>query len=358
KLARFLKAMDLDKVYHRAFKNRLHYFQGEREVEVIDFLGGFGSLIVGHNNPLLVKRYKELLDDMVPFAAQMSARRGASLLCRRLGKMFCARFGREYMTTLVNTGTEAVEAAIKHAELEHIARRERRLESIDKKIMQIQMDIRVSGDVRVLDGHLAGGPREQTLDAGGFEVFARRLDHLNMKRLFAKSVFVAMRKSFHGKTSAALSLTHNGVSRQKFKSLGVSAKFVRAGNAEALLKTLEGTDVEYLDLSIEGRDVRLVPKRHCSVAAIFAEPIQGEGGIFPMTREFLAAARKMSDDRDIPLVFDEIQCGMGRTGTFLYSEQLGTEADYYLLSKGLGGGLVKVAALVVRKTRYQDEFGF
>jgi acetylornithine/succinyldiaminopimelate/putrescine aminotransferase len=75
------------------------------------------------------------------------------------------------------------------------------------------------------------------------------------------------------------------------------------------------------------------------VAAVIIEPVQGESGIHPVAPELLAAAREACDAHDALLVLDEIQCGMGRTGTLWAWQQLGTEPDVMTVAKGLGGGL-------------------
>ena len=72
---------------------------------------------------------------------------------------------------------------------------------------------------------------------------------------------------------------------------------------------------------------------------------------------YLRALRAAADAHGFLLVFDEIQCGMGRTGTFLASEPSGVRADAYALSKSLGGGLAKISALLVDRGRYDPEFG-
>jgi acetylornithine/succinyldiaminopimelate/putrescine aminotransferase len=74
-------------------------------------------------------------------------------------------------------------------------------------------------------------------------------------------------------------------------------------------------------------------------AAIVLEPIQGEGGIHPLSPEFVAAARRLADDNGALLVLDEVQTGVGRTGTFLACEGLGVPPDAVCLAKGLANGL-------------------
>ena len=75
-----------------------------------------------------------------------------------------------------------------------------------------------------------------------------------------------------------------------------------------------------------------------------------------MTAKFLQSAAKCAHDRNIPLIADECQTGLGRTGAFLASESYGVSADYVILSKALGGGLAKISALLIDRNRYRPEF--
>jgi predicted amino acid dehydrogenase len=95
-----------------------------------------------------------------------------------------------------------------------------------------------------------------------------------------------------------------------------------------------------------------------NVVCALAEPIQGEGGIRELSPLYLAALRAAADEHGFPLVLDEIQCGLGRTGRFLASEGARVRGDYVTLSKALGGGLVKLAALLVERERYVRDFGW
>lgn len=77
------------------------------------------------------------------------------------------------------------------------------------------------------------------------------------------------------------------------------------------------------------------------------EPVQGEGGIHPADNEYLKAVRKLCDENNIVLIFDEVQCGMGRTGTLFAYEQYGVVPDIVTLAKGLGGGF-PIGAMVAK----------
>jgi len=135
--------------------------------------------------------------------------------------------------------------------------------------------------------------------------------------------FVAAERGFSGRTLGALSLTWEPTYRDPFSPLPVPADFVPYNDVAALKQAVTE-----------------------ETAAILLEPIQGEGGINEGTREYLEAARRLADEHGALLIFDEIQTGVGRTGTFLASEATGVVPDMVTLAKGLGGG-VPVAALLM-----------
>jgi len=134
---------------------------------------------------------------------------------------------------------------------------------------------------------------------------------------------VALEGSFHGRTHGALAVTGQPAKRAAWEPLSPTARFARLNDA-ASLAALVGPET----------------------AAILIEPVQGEGGIHPATPEFLAAARALADEHGALLLFDEVQCGTGRTGTFFAWEQLGVAPDALVLAKSLANGL-PIGALLV-----------
>jgi predicted acetylornithine/succinylornithine family transaminase len=138
-----------------------------------------------------------------------------------------------------------------------------------------------------------------------------------------RPVVVALEGSFHGRTHGALAVTGQPAKRAAWEPLAPAARFVPMNDAGALA-------------AASGPDV----------AAILVEPVQGEGGIHAATPQFLAAARALADEHGALLVLDEIQCGVGRTGSFFAWEQLGVKPDAVTLAKGLANGL-PVGALLV-----------
>ena len=139
-----------------------------------------------------------------------------------------------------------------------------------------------------------------------------------------RSRFVGAMRGFSGRTLGAVSLTWEPKYREPFAPiLAFEADFVPYNNVDKLAEAVTG-----------------------ETAAVFLEPVQGEGGIRPATPEFLQAARQLTRERGALLILDEIQSGVGRTGTFLASEPYGVEPDMVTLAKGLAGG-VPIGALLM-----------
>ncbi|MFA9378096.1 MAG: aspartate aminotransferase family protein [Lachnotalea sp.] len=136
---------------------------------------------------------------------------------------------------------------------------------------------------------------------------------------------IAMNHSFHGRSLGALSVTGNPHYQEAFKPLIGGIKFADFNDLDSVKK--------------------LVNEKTCG---IILEPIQGEGGIHPATQEFLEGIKKICEDNDILLIFDEIQCGMGRTGTMFAWQGYGVSPDVMTCAKALGCG-VPVGAFVVNK---------
>lgn len=127
-----------------------------------------------------------------------------------------------------------------------------------------------------------------------------------------RKLLVAFQGGFHGRTLGSLSVTWNPRYRKGFPTLEV--KFARFN------------DLSSADLVTE------------ETAAVIVEPVQGEGGIRPATAEFLRELRRACDERGAVLIFDEVQCGFGRTGTVWAHEGRGVEPDVMTAGKCIGGG--------------------
>jgi acetylornithine/succinyldiaminopimelate/putrescine aminotransferase/predicted amino acid dehydrogenase len=360
RVAQMLRAVGLDVTYERAQGDYLWYRDAAGQLcQVTDLVGGYGASFIGHNHPTLVACAQSLLAAQRPFNAQASVRGLAGRLAQRLSDAVGRRTGRSYVTTLASTGTEAVEAAIKHAEMELVDRIDAVATSNARVAREVGMGAR-SGTAWVGDGTLfaiavlLGGDRIPDADA----LFARIAEH-NARVFAAEPVFLALTGAFHGKTTGALSITANRTYRTTWRRIGLHAEFIAAGDVGALDAALASAELHYLALRLDPSGELLVePRVMSNVAAFFIEPIQGEGGVREVPHDFLRAVRERADAAGFALVFDEIQSGMGRAGALLASEASGVRGDYYLLSKALGGGLAKISALLVDRGRYAHEFGY
>jgi len=165
---------------------------------------------------------------------------------------------------------------------------------------------------------------------------AMKLARFNKKRLR----YLAFTGAFHGRTMGALSLTASKISQQKnFAPLLSQVTHVPYAYCFRCQFHLEYPScnlacVKYIDETIFKR---IVPPEE--VAAIFVEPIQGEGGYIMPPKGFLPALRELCDKYEILLVDDEVQTGMGRTGKMFAIEHFNTKADIYCIAKGIASGL-------------------
>ncbi len=154
----------------------------------------------------------------------------------------------------------------------------------------------------------------------------------------------------------SVQLTHNEGYRAPFSALAAQARFVPRNRPEVLKEIIEADRAEFLDLAVEDGRVALVRRNAPVFCAFLLEPIQGEGGINVITREFAEELQRATAAIDCPIVLDEVQSGMGRSGAFFASSLVGLRGDYYALAKSLGGGLAKSSVMLVRRSRYRKEF--
>ena len=152
---------------------------------------------------------------------------------------------------------------------------------------------------------------------------ARKYSYTKYGKEAGRFEIIAMNHSFHGRSMGALSVTGTEHYREPFEPLIGGVKF-------ADFNDLESVKAQITD----------------KTCAIITEVVQGEGGIYPAQKEFLEGLRTLCDEKDIILIFDEIQCGMGRTGYYFAWQSYGVRPDVMTCAKALGCG-VPVGAFVL-----------
>jgi acetylornithine/succinyldiaminopimelate/putrescine aminotransferase len=227
----------------------------------IDMISGIGVSNIGHRHPKVVQAIKDQLDkhlhvmvygEYIQTSSNALAKRLASLLPPQLN-----------CTYLVNSGTEANEAALKLA-----------------------------------------------------------------KRITGRTEIISFKKSYHGNTHGSMSVSWNEIKKNAFRPLLPDVKFIEFNNEANIQQISDRT------------------------ACVIVETVQGDAGVRIPTKKFLQTLRKKCDDTGAQLVLDEIQCGMGRTGTLFAFEQFGITPDILTIGKAFGGGL-PIAAFISSKEKMQ-----
>jgi len=138
---------------------------------------------------------------------------------------------------------------------------------------------------------------------------------------------ITLNNSFHGRTIATLKATGQDVFHKDFGPFPAGFLYADANDIDALSS--------------------LVKENKC--CAVMMEPVQGEGGVLPLNKDYVRAVRELCDEENILLIFDEVQTGNGRSGTLYAYEQFGVKADIVSTAKGLGGGLPIGACMLFEK---------
>jgi acetylornithine/succinyldiaminopimelate/putrescine aminotransferase/predicted amino acid dehydrogenase/acyl-coenzyme A synthetase/AMP-(fatty) acid ligase len=322
-LGEVLRALRLDKQFERGLGDRLYYRERGEEHEVVDLVGGFGGNLLGHRHPEVMDAARRFIDgDRVFLCDQGSAREHEGKLARQLALAVSRETGGSYVVRFGSTGAEAVEMAIAHAYMEQCER--------------------VRRFVRDQKRHFGRShPRRVA------EIARRAEDWLRSER----PVVLTLAGGFHGHTLGARSLLGYASRHSLFRPLmGIEQLRLPVDGVVDLAAVVAGKEVRLPALASDGDAV--VESDIClsRIVAAIAEPILGEGGITLVDPGLLHGLGGFA----FPLILDEIQCGLGRTGRFLASAE--AAGHYYLFAKALGGGVAKVSALLIDRGRYLPRF--
>lgn len=321
-----LETLGIDYTYHKATGNVLYTNRNNNELEVLDLVGGYGTNLLGHNNATIKASMLSFIEqECVAISDQASIQKHAGDLAENLNAIMSDITGKIFNISFASSGSEAMEVALHHAMYEWNEK--------FRKMKEQQY-------------FWFAGTHSQQLK----EIWEKNDEIINQHKV----TIIAIHKSFHGNTSGARSFQASLKKRKPFKRLSnIHTIFINDEEdfQVQINAALKNQSISLNRLTIVGREVQIEEFEQCLIIASVAEPIRGEGGIKQVNPKCLKAL----SGQDFPLIMDEIQSGLGRTGSFIASE--GIEADYYLFSKALGGGMERIAAVLIDTQRYQQKFG-
>lgn len=380
--SKLLETMQLSKNFYHGEGDYLYYEKNSKIHKVLDLTGGYGANLLGHRNPHIMAKVQEWKEKGAPNLTQGSRRDSAGKLAKRISDILQAETAEgPWITTFSNSGTEAVEAAYKHCliyfnqkliELEQELEKEinsalikiKRTEEVlrTKLIKNLRSDLSEKISTLNMSEERKSYFLHQMNNAHEIEEIIELVREINKKQLSQRPTFIALEKSYHGKTMGALSLTYNEGFRNSFylgSEYNSNTIFVSQYiDTQKLDELINSTKQDLILLANTSLGVTWMKHPFSLLAGAFVEPIQGEAGIIPVNSNFLAVLKKYSLQEDFLLVFDEIQAGMFRTGKLASGNHTDITADIYTFSKSLGGGVAKIAATSVNSRKYIEDFGF
>jgi acetylornithine/succinyldiaminopimelate/putrescine aminotransferase/predicted amino acid dehydrogenase/acyl-coenzyme A synthetase/AMP-(fatty) acid ligase len=320
----FLSSLRLNFQYHKGDKDSLFTYIAGRGTKVLDMTGGYGTNLLGHNNPGISSELNNFFSGgKIAISNQLSIQNFTALLAEKLNLIAGSATGKSFRIIFGNSGSEAVEIAIHHASFEW----DRKIEKMREQ--QVQMYASYQG----IDVNALWDNNEKIIEK-------------------TKNIIIAVANSFHGYTTGARSILGNRKKRMRFSRLtNIETVFIDDRNenwSDQLKVTLDKSRITLERIVQTGHEIRIVPFTITAVIAAFAEPVMGEGGVREVDKSFI----KELSEHEFPLISDEIQCGLGRTGEFPECKC----AQYYLFGKALGGGIEKISAVLIDKSRFCYNF--
>lgn len=335
-----LKLLGLDLIFHKGEGKYLYTMVDGNEVKVLDLIGGYGASLFGQNHESLWECITEYQQSKIPDFVQMSVRHPATLLAKQLSDLLSNPVHDQYISTFVNSGAEAVEFAVKHAayskkvEMDHIQN------EISSALSEIKHFFRHNKIVV---------SSEEFTDFEDYSSFSKYIKDFNSAAVSGfQPVMLSHKKSYHGKTIAALSLTDNPYYQSAISILPKLQVAECDESMDDILPFIHSERIELLVPKINAKKQIKIEKTTLSnIIGFILEPIKGEGGIRPLDISYLRQLSETLRYHGIPLIADEVQTGFFRCGHLSYLHSKGIFVDYVLLSKAMGGGLSKTGSCCI-----------
>ncbi|PHM51663.1 aminotransferase class III-fold pyridoxal phosphate-dependent enzyme [Xenorhabdus hominickii] len=355
-LTRALISMGLNRTYHRAAGNFLYYYdENDKETPVLDLLGGYGATLFGHNSPVIREKIKQYLDEEIPIHNQFSIKKSSALLAERLNELLKEETGAKsnFIFFFASTGAESIEIALKNAEFT----RHTQLEALEQEVL--------TAIARISDDHKISLTEEQRQllqleKEASIDEIKSALITFTRHQLGKKAVFLALEHSFHGKTIMTASCTNGAMYRDYLKRIKIDTHFLSAKELSEFADMGEKAN-DFFNSWLwlpqeENNQIIFTKKPFRVVTAFLVEPVQGEGGVHPLSAEQVSGINRLKQTLGCPVIADEVQSGSGRCGFLVASSDTGLDADYYVLSKAMGAGYVKIGVVAISQESFTPGF--
>ncbi|HXH74638.1 MAG TPA: aminotransferase class III-fold pyridoxal phosphate-dependent enzyme [Bacteriovoracaceae bacterium] len=379
--SKLLETMELAKHFHHGDGDYLFYKEDGKTHKVLDLTGGYGANLLGHRNPRLMKRLLQWHEDGAPNLTQGSIRRESGKLAKRISETLQYETSEgPWITTFSNSGTEAIEAAVKHCliyfqhklvELEQVVEKEinqamLKLNKLDEQsrlttVTRLRVELVDKIENLKMNEERKSYLLHQLNNVHTLVDLVDLIRTINAKQLMQRPSFISLEKAYHGKTMGALALTSNEGFRNAFyldegnnTHTHFISQYMESGKLDEFIQS---TFQDLILIAPTPTGVACIKHSFSLIAGAFVEPIQGEAGVVTVSSTFIALLKKYSLQQDFLLVFDEIQAGMYRTGKLASGTHTDITADIYTFSKSLGGGIAKIAATSINSRKYIEEFG-
>ncbi|MFT6201912.1 MAG: 4-aminobutyrate aminotransferase-like enzyme/predicted amino acid dehydrogenase [Candidatus Endobugula sp.] len=354
-LAAALQSVGLDYTFHKAAGQYLYYRDAQgNERAVLDLLGGYGAVILGHNEPDLTKVLIQQIEQGVAFHNQFSLRAAAADLAERLNTILPKATGwkEKFLCAFASTGAESVEVALKHAEV----MRGQKLDLLHE-VLQRSLE-KIEDENAIWDISPELGATHPQLNETSFADNIAYINQWNQHKLNQAPLYIALKHAFHGKLNMSIQLTHGEMYRYPFRRLGLHTQFFSPTELTTeRLQQLKTEEQAYLlEAKVRRGKISIQKIDLPFVAGLLVEPVQGEGGCYCLDEADADALHEARRQLNCPIISDEVQSGCGRCGTFLAGSQIGLKPDYVVLSKGLGGGISKIGVVAIRESQYATGF--
>ncbi len=320
-----LSLLKLDKHFEAGEKDWLFFQEDGKKNKVLDLVGSYGINILGHNNQEVKNEFISIINSNQSAFVQGSLNPKSAELSTKINDFINTET--EYkgrFCEYTSTGTEAVEIALKLCILDYQARLE-----------EVRQHINFTENI------------------------LRKLKHKDAEKVISenrnidfKGYLLHLENSFHGKTLGSLSAIDNKKLKHSFTTAIDAIKVnCSPSNLDSILNEKE---ISYWDYN--KRNGKVLKKTFCPFLAFILEPIRGEGGVLPLTKNFALEIKKASKNHNFPLISDEIQTGLFRTQKMAALHHFNIDADIYCFAKGLGGGFTKIGAVSALEKRFDRHF--